>query len=236
MRCQQLGVIFGVLILSAMGPLRLDAQSSAPGPTYSLLLQATIECLVDAAVARDTVRNVELPGNRIADSFVSMTARRAAIRRFQGCQTRFNGLTAASDAAQTGLDAMRFGFDSLLAGFQRSLKLDEKLLKLNTVDELRAVVPEASAISDSIDAAWRVLPVAVVAVCDGMVDDSRVSATNTVNRLRLTRVQITDANKLLHDVFPKAAKQQRGDRHVVDASAALMMQFFDQKWLAADEP
>lgn len=215
------------------------AASSAPAQSTSVpheLMETTIECLVDGAMARDTLRDLRPSGTALVDSFNEMMAKRSSIRRFQRCRGRVGSITAYSEASATALQGLRLAFDSLIAGFTRSLALDEKLLKMTTGQELRAVIPEASEVSDDIDAAWRLLPVLMGAVSAGMLDESRVSAKGSVNRLRLTRTQISESTTLLHSLFPGAAKQKDGERHVVEASAALLMQFFDQKWVASDEP
>ena len=226
-----------VAVVCVLGPL---AESRAEQPadarmTYALL-ETSIECLYDAGLARDTLQGVKLVGNTVADSYATMTAHRSVIRRFKGCRSQLEGIKPASESGVTAVKGMRAAFDALTAGFQRSLRLDEKIITMNTEEELRGVVPEASEVSDNIDAAWRILPIAASAVCNSLVDDTRPSAANTINRLQLTRKQISEAKAYLLKLFPQAAMPRRGDRHVVDFSASLLAKFFSSKWLAADEP
>lgn len=231
---KQLLAIAIVLILRSSVDGPVAAQSTAAA-SADRLLRAAIECLADADMARDALQSVTGVGSAIEDASHAMTASRSAIGRFQGCRSRLNDVTPVSEGTATALKGMQATFDLLAIAFERSVRLDEELLEMATEAELRRAAPEARAVSDGIDEAWRFVPYAVVAVTAGMVDEPRTSSPPTAKRLRITRAQVTAARASLLDRFPHAATPQGDDRHVVDFSAELLLRFFDERWLASDE-
>lgn len=224
---------FRFLLTSFLLAILASVPLTAQNTSGQQLVDALLSCMLDGALARDDLRAIKLNGTLVGDSLATMTAHRLVIRRFSRCGATASGVAGDAEDVVIARNALLKMADILGGAFERALKFDEQILTLTTEKQVLAIVPEASKVNDDIDAAWRLyMPVAGI-VAQVLVDSTKPNPKGQLDRLVLTRSQISKMRTELQEWFPNSIKT--GDKHAVDAAAALLLKFLAQPWAAADE-
>lgn len=224
------------LCWSIVALLAFWAQNAAVMPSETRVADQAITAVTALGVAgeaRDLVASVKVTGDAFVDGFASMTAKRQAITKARNVRSVMAPyLNSPDEPTKTTARAFDLAFQGLEAIWLRSIALDERLMKVETRDNLASWASEASQVAADADEAWRIFPVATAALTHSLLDHTRLKGAG-VGYLRITTSERAQILASIKTYLPNASKA--GDQHAVEFSGRMLREWLMKGWKASDE-
>jgi len=232
--------IVAALLVCRVGPQ--DVPPTSPTPTAATpselsaytLASALIETLAKAAAARDTLAAAKSVGDPVMDSLSGIVSHRGAINQLNEAIVLLGRFRTTPDARlRAAASELGGAYATIAARLLKRTSIWENLAKAKSVDDIAALVPESSKSAEDIQEAWRLLPLAVSAVADALVDSTRL-LDGKVAYLRLTHAERATLNLDIQKRFPNIRPGDKS-RHAVDVSVNLFRAFLNSVWRSSDD-